>query len=617
MRKIILQSIKFTLVLSIVLSNIFFLLPSQTLAVVVNGTGTPPPTNIPPVAGTDPQQPFNVTSNPPANTANPAIINSVIPTYTNDRWSESTLRSQFNQYGIDVNNGVQLYGLGNFAVTGAVSLKKTVDYYTSAVRVSSVPLSNLTVTAGTDTYNTDQPVLDITSNPNLDYFINHLATSRGSSNYGQLYQLGDDYFFQNNNSWHIIFGPSNGAFVKNTINFFGIVRDNFAVPHPVITDTNTPSVVSFPRNLGVGTKGQDVHDLQQLLNADSYTTVASTGDGSPGHETQYFGVKTQDAVKRYQYKDNEILDAAAITTPTGFFGTFSRAAMASYGNYLNALKNNQNRATLAYPTPTKPLEDIPLNGNAPVSNPNNGTPNNNPAPATPISLNTTPTAPTYNFTNGPPNPYASTTDPYAPLPPDPTLNNTPVFDQPNYVGIQDPNIAVNQTPNSSQPTSPSSINQYLPTIFSVMQMLQRGGFSLPGLGGAHAPGAGGAPAASGLPDYGGKTSYNSFYFKSDPYRPCGCSAQETYLIINDNSRSSTRTPSPIVLLQTQATSLITGPLMIGACAIGKYLPPTACSSWVLRGNVNVCQPGPGDEFPWAIPFGTIKTVESQSNSCSQ
>lgn len=81
----------------------------------------------------------------------------------------------------------------------------------------------------------------------------------------------------------------------------------------------------FTVNLKFGMSQGDVLLLQRALNADTDTSVSETGNGSSGFETTFFGVKTLDAVKRFQekYKD-EILSPAGLTSPTGFVGPLTR-----------------------------------------------------------------------------------------------------------------------------------------------------------------------------------------------------------------------------------------------------------------------------------------------------
>ena len=85
------------------------------------------------------------------------------------------------------------------------------------------------------------------------------------------------------------------------------------VHHPTID-------YEFTRNLYLGSKGEDVKMLQKVLNLDPDTQVATTGPGSPGNETEYFGGKTKAAVAKFQMKNG-------ITPALGYFYPKTRAEM--------------------------------------------------------------------------------------------------------------------------------------------------------------------------------------------------------------------------------------------------------------------------------------------------
>jgi hypothetical protein len=79
------------------------------------------------------------------------------------------------------------------------------------------------------------------------------------------------------------------------------------------------SAYRFIRNLTIGSKGEDVKQLQKYLNNFGFK-VASAGAGSSGLETTTFGPATQRAVAKYQ-------TSKGIKPAAGYFGLATRASV--------------------------------------------------------------------------------------------------------------------------------------------------------------------------------------------------------------------------------------------------------------------------------------------------
>lgn len=90
-------------------------------------------------------------------------------------------------------------------------------------------------------------------------------------------------------------------------------------PESIISDT--PFV--FDRILKFGMTGDDVYALQKFLNTHGFT-VSTTGPGSKGFESTYFGAKTRAALAKFQASKN-------ITPAVGFFGPITRGVVNGMG----------------------------------------------------------------------------------------------------------------------------------------------------------------------------------------------------------------------------------------------------------------------------------------------
>lgn len=84
------------------------------------------------------------------------------------------------------------------------------------------------------------------------------------------------------------------------------------------------------RDLYPGSQGADVRSLQEYLNAKGFT-LATSGPGSPGNETTYYGALTTAAVRRFQEAHfQEILSPLGYFSGTGICGPSTRAYINSH-----------------------------------------------------------------------------------------------------------------------------------------------------------------------------------------------------------------------------------------------------------------------------------------------
>jgi hypothetical protein len=90
------------------------------------------------------------------------------------------------------------------------------------------------------------------------------------------------------------------------------------------TSGSTMTSGSFNTDLSMGMTSSDVKMLQKVLNQSADTMVASSGAGSPGMESTYFGAKTKAAVIKFQGKKG-------ISPTSGYVGPKTRAILNSMG----------------------------------------------------------------------------------------------------------------------------------------------------------------------------------------------------------------------------------------------------------------------------------------------
>lgn len=123
----------------------------------------------------------------------------------------------------------------------------------------------------------------------------------------------------------IIWGEGGNAFITR------VLTEDDNIVNTYYSLKNLKSAIFFILStLAPGDNNKDVRILQKALNNDPETFVATSGVGSLDRETTYYGVKTIDAVKRFQTKySDDVLDPQAYTEATGIFDETTRQKLNS------------------------------------------------------------------------------------------------------------------------------------------------------------------------------------------------------------------------------------------------------------------------------------------------
>ena len=88
--------------------------------------------------------------------------------------------------------------------------------------------------------------------------------------------------------------------------------------------------VAITDNYELGDRDPEIRSIQAFLNANGFT-IASSGAGSPGQETEYFGSLTQKALERFQNTvASTALTPRGATSASGYVDSLTRYAMHSY-----------------------------------------------------------------------------------------------------------------------------------------------------------------------------------------------------------------------------------------------------------------------------------------------
>jgi len=123
-------------------------------------------------------------------------------------------------------------------------------------------------------------------------------------------------------------------------------------PQPILPPiTTTPPAGAITRNLwhGMGAN-DDIIALQKILNTDPETRLAESGDGSPGHETAYFGFLTQSAIQNFQCKHSIVCSGTPDSTGYGVVGPKTRVKLNEIAGQSTTSSNNTSSSEVSTPS---------------------------------------------------------------------------------------------------------------------------------------------------------------------------------------------------------------------------------------------------------------------------
>ena len=131
---------------------------------------------------------------------------------------------------------------------------------------------------------------------------------------------------------------------------FGFTCTQQLPASPSITPAPITSI-TFTRSLTIGSTGADVLLLQKTLNSLGYT-IATTGNGSPGHESTYFGPATESTLGRYQCAKGIVCSG---DPGYGLFGPRTIASIEGKAIPPATTISPAKTTTVQTPTPTSPV----------------------------------------------------------------------------------------------------------------------------------------------------------------------------------------------------------------------------------------------------------------------